>query len=78
MTARHRRTRSPRPKRSAQRPESPMPQAAARLLSALADVVETAKRERIEVPRNAIDAVALWALRQRCLPPLPPAKRWAR
>jgi hypothetical protein len=78
MNARHRRTRSPRPKRSAQPSEAPMPQAAARLLSALADMVETAKRERIEVPRDAIDAVAQWALRQRCLPPRPPAKRWAR
>jgi hypothetical protein len=42
-----------------------MPAAAAHLLSALAGAVETAKREGLEIPHDAIDAVALWALRQR-------------
>jgi hypothetical protein len=45
-----------------------MPRVAARLLSALADTVETAKHERVAVPRatrEAIDTVALWALQQR-------------
>lgn len=59
--------RFPQAKGFAQPSEPPMPVAAARLLSALADTIETAKRERITVPRSAIDAVALWALRQRCI-----------
>lgn len=57
--------RFPQVKASAHTSEAPMPAACARLLSALADALEIAKRERLEIPRDAIDAVALWALRQR-------------
>lgn len=51
----------------AQPPSESMPEVAARLLTALANAVESAKREHLEVPREAISAVFMWAMRQRCI-----------
>lgn len=50
-------------------PESPLPAAAGRLLSALADVLEIARDEGLEAPVKLMGELGYWALGQRCLVP---------
>jgi hypothetical protein len=53
----------------APQPEPPMVAAAARLLSALADVSQLAQACGLEVPRELLASTGIWALRLRCLGP---------